>query len=220
MKYKKEKISFKKGFGERAQRQEQELREQGIFYALGYGQWLDWSSVEPDCLNFVQSFWDEALELFELLSKGDVLGSVNALRKGPWTSDDLGLLLRDLDNWAFISSEERAALGPMTQQTLRKLQGFGIECYHEALCEKHKESVSATEALQEVLEQEGLEFLDTGAYYDKEGNQDGPRDLVVGVPGTGTEYSFQVYHSPRKAEYKGVLPDNVKEAVHRWQGEL
>jgi hypothetical protein len=216
-KYKKEKIASVKGFGEQSRKKEEMLREQGIFYVIGYGKWLEWSSVEPDCFTFTQSFWDEANKLFDYLAKNQIIEAVSTLRKGPWSSDDIGLLLRELDRWAMLSNPERAIQGSVTTRTLRELHYFGLESYHDALCRKHSESVSVTEKLQEFLEDVGLEFIDTGAYYDKEGNQDGPRDLVVGVPGTSTEYSFRVYHYPKKAEYEGTLPEEVKKAVQLWQ---
>ena len=86
------------------------------------------------------------------------------------------------------------------------------------LLQRHRASFDAAETLQRALEGVGLELLDTGALYNADGEQEGPRDLVMGVPDTETEYAFRVYHDPRKAETDGDLPTDVAEAVAKWEG--
>ena len=109
-------------------------------------------------------------------------------------------------------------------KTVKTGKGFGssnadqdLLRVYQNLQEQHRESFQAAETLQKALEATGLELLDTGAYYDKEGNQEGPRDLVMEVPGTDTEYAFRVHHDPRKAETDDTLPAAVAEAVAKWE---
>jgi len=197
--------------------QEDRLREQTLFYVLGYGKWINWQELEPDTLPFVQKYWEEGNEVIALLAAGAVTEAVTALREGPWSAQDLGQLLPELDRWALLVSSDRYAKGPMDEETLAEVRSHGLETYHDALLLKHAASVEATEALQAVLEVLGLELLDTGAMYSATGEQEGARDLVMGVPGTETEYAFRVWHSPRKAETEDTLPNDVEAAVRQWE---
>lgn len=197
--------------------QEDKLRESTFFYVLGYELWLNWEEMEPDAFELVRTYNDEGKELFGLLAARDFLGAVVCLREGPWSAKDLGQLLPELDSWAMALSEKRRALGEMSEDTLQMIRVYGMEQYHLALLEKHKESAEATEALQAKLEAIGLELLDTGAMYSASGEQEGPRDLVMGVPGTETEYAFRVWHAPRKAETDDNLPKDVEAAVRQWE---
>jgi hypothetical protein len=217
MKYRNKGVTKAKGFGATQQKDEERLREQSMFYVLGYGKWLEWSDIEPDTLVFTQNHWDEANELFGLLAQGKTVEALTALRKGPWTASAVAQLLPELDVWARLVSPERDAQGPMNGDLLTSIGRHGLETYHRALLEKHKESAEATEALQNALEELGLELWDTGAYYDKEGNMEGGRDLVMGVPNSKTEYTFRVFHSPRVAETDDDLPDDVSEVVRQWE---
>lgn len=217
MKYKKASVTQGKGFGS-TQKDEEQLREQGAFYILGYGKFIPWGDLEPDTLTFTQKFWDEANELFDLLAKGQYVEALTALRQGPWTGTDLARLLPELDTWARVSSAERQALGPMTERTLRLLAKHGLETYHDGLLDKHKESAEATQALQDLLEREmGATCVDTGAYYDKEGNMEGGRDLVLELR-NGAEVALQVFHTPRRAEYEGAIPERMRELISVWEG--
>ena len=197
--------------------QEERLREETIFYVLGYELWLNWEDLEPDTLQFVQKHWEAGNKLFALLAERDLVAAVTAMREGPWSARDLGQLLPVLDDWALALSEERRAFGEMNEDTLHMVRRYGMEEYHLALLAKHKQSAEATEALQASLEAIGLELLDTGAMYSATGEQEGPRDLVMGVPGTETEYAFRVWHSPRKAETQDPLPTDVARAVQQWE---
>ena len=199
-----------------SEEQEGRLKEQTIFYILGYGKWVSWGDLDPSPLQIVKKFPKESSEVFSLLSSNKIIEATLALRIGPWKYQDLGSLLPELDVLANLDPD-RESLGPVTTKILRILQKHGLESYHESLLEKHKESSEATEALKTALEKVGLEMWDTGAMYSREGEQEGPRDLVMGVPGTDTEYSFRVYHSPRKAEFEGSLPLEVKRAVEIWE---
>ena len=202
-----------------SEEQEGRLKEQSIFYVLGYGKWVSWSNLNPVFFQIVKKFPKEASEVFSFLASNKTIEATLALRVGPWKSQDLGSLLPELDTLANINPD-RKSLGPVTSKVLRMLQKHGIESYHEALLEKHKESSEATEALQEALEGIGLEMWDTGAMYSREGEQEGPRDLVMGVPGTDTEYSFRIHHSPRKAEFEDSLPPEVKKVVKVWETSI
>lgn len=217
MKYRKCGITGPKGFGVPSKEAEDKMREQSCLMVLGYGKWVDWSDLESDTLNFVQQYWEEGNHLFETLSEGKVLDALTQLRNGPWSATDLARMLPELDHWAMLMSAERAVLGPMNERIIRTITNEGVETYYGALLEKHAESVEATEDLQRALEELGLELWDTGAMYSPEGLQEGPRDLVMGVPDTETEYAFRIYHAPRKAEYEGTLPEEVAAAVKQWE---
>ena len=87
------------------------------------------------------------------------------------------------------------------------------------LQQRHRVSFEAVEELQQALEKDlGAELLDTGALYTKDGEQEGPRDLVVGLQ--GKEFSFRVFHNPRKAETDDTLPAEVSAVVSRWEAEV
>jgi len=214
--YKKSIVSMN-GFGKDSAKIREEYREQGLFYVIGYGQWLDWSAIEPDTLQLVQKFWDDGNALFDLLASGKVVDAVACLRNGPWSGEDIARLLPELDEWALALSPERRLLGAFGIETLRMLSKRGMEDYYVALLDKHRESAEAAETLQAALEAVGLEFLDTGAMYDANGDMEGPRDLVMGVPNADTEFAFRVFHSPRRAEYDGSLPEEVASAVQQWE---
>jgi hypothetical protein len=219
MKYKKATITGSKGFG-MTKKDEDRLREQGIFYVTGYEFWIKWETLEYRTLTFVAKYPVEATRVFTLLAERKVVEATAALRKGPWTAHDLGTLLKELDEQAWEQSEDRrnqAPAGQVDERILRTLSNYALGAYHDALMVKHKESAEATEALQGALEEMGLELLDTGAMYSAEGEQEGPRDLVMGVPGSETEYAFRVYHDPRKAETDDDLPTDVKQAVATWE---
>jgi hypothetical protein len=96
------------------------------------------------------------------------------------------------------------------QQKLKQL--------YAELQQRHRVSFEAAESLQNALEKElGAELLDTGALYTKDGEQEGPRDLVVGLK--GAEFTFRVFHDPRKAETDDNLPSEVAAVVSRWATE-
>jgi hypothetical protein len=215
-KYQKAAIS-PKGFSKESEKLAQEIRGESIMLVLGYSKWLEWSDIEPDTLVFVQKFWTEGNELMDTLAAGGIWEARNLLEKGPWGYQDLGMLIRDLDQWAMALSEERREIGDMPLEEVSKTVYYGLETYHEALLAKHAESAQAAETLQQALEGLGLELWDSGAMYDRDGNQDGPRDLVMGMPETEIEYAFRIYHSPRRAEYEGTLPEDLAAAVRQWQ---
>ena len=216
MKYRKAGITRGQGFGI-TKEQEDKQREVAFFYVLGYGKWVKWEDLTSRELLFVKEYGNEAAKLFELLANNAVVEAVAALREGPWSLQDLYQLMTRLDKWAELTSEDRLGLGEMSEEILRTLHNHGLETFHLALLEKHKESAEATEALQATLEAIGLELLDTGAMYSANGEQEGPRDLVMGVPGAETEYAFRVWHAPRKAETEDTLPKDVAAAVQRWE---
>lgn len=218
MKYKKATIAGPKGFG-MTKIDEDRLREKGIFCVTGYEFWINWADLDPDTLTLTQRYSDEATKVFSLLRERNIIEATAALRNGPWSASDIGNLLKELDQRAWELSEDRRnqqPVGQVDERILRTLTNYALGAYHDALLLKHKESADATEALQKALESQGLELLDTGAMYSAEGEQEGPRDLVMGVPGTDTEYVFRVYHSPRKAETDDNLPIEVREAVATW----
>lgn len=219
MKYRKATIQ-PKGFGKVDTKLAEKVRGESVLLVLGYARWIDFADVEPDTMAFVQKFWDEGNQLLDTLAEGDIWTARNLLEEGPWSYEDLGVLVRDLDEWAMVLSDERQVIGSMPLEEVRKTLHHGLEVYHDALLKHHSASAEATDALQEALEAHGLELWDTGAMYDREGNQEGPRDLVMGVPNTETEYAFRVYHSPRKAEYNGALPDAIQETVKQWESAL
>lgn len=216
MKYRKAGITRGQGFGV-TKEQEDKHREVAFFYVIGYGKWVKWEEMDPGELPFVNDYGNEAAKVFELLANNAVVQAVTALREGPWNLQDLYKLMTQLDQWAELTSEDRFNLGEMNEDILRTLHNHGLETFHLALLEKHKESAEATEALQATLEAIGLELLDTGAMYSANGEQEGPRDLVMGVPGTETEYVFKVWHAPRKAETDDTLPKNIAAAVRQWE---
>lgn len=219
MKYKKATITGSNGFG-MTKKDEDRLREQGIFYVTGYEFWIQWEDLDYRSLALTAKYPLEATEVFTLLAERKIVEATAALRKGPWTAHDLGVLLRELDKQAWLLSEDRRnqnPIGSIDQRILRTLSNYSLGAYHDALMAKHKESADATEELQVALEKMGLELLDTGAMYSADGEQEGPRDLVMGVPDTETEYVFRIYHAPRKAETDDELPSEVAEAVAKWE---
>lgn len=103
------------------------------------------------------------------------------------------------------------------------VKGFGKEAQEQQklkslyaeLQQRHRVSFEAAESLQLALEKQvGAELLDTGALYSPDGEQEGPRDLVVEVK--GNEYTFRVFHDPRKAETDDTLPAEVAAVVAQW----
>jgi hypothetical protein len=220
MKYKKGAISTK-GFGQKAVINEDRLREQSAFYVLGYGKFINWQDLEPDTLNFVQTYWDDGNNLFGQLATGNLIDALVTLRTGPWTARDLGQLLPELDTWAMVLSAERKALGEMTERTLRLLANYGIEVYHEALLKKHSESAEAEATLTKALEQVGYTLYDTGAMYSKDGEQEGPRDASYECEGA-PDLICKVYHAPMRVVWKtdgeGEVSAEVKTVLKQWEG--
>lgn len=206
-----------KGFGKMSEKHEKELRGQAIFLALGYQKYFDWTDVEPDTLSFVQKFWVEGNAVFDALNNNDYWTARHLLEEGPWTYKDLGVLIRELDEWALGLSEERREIGAMPMEEIEYLTYAGLHYYHEALVERHPESIKATESLQKLLEQElGAEMVDTGATYDREGNQQGGRDLVMELK-NGEEVALHIHHNPRRAEYEGAIPERMKALIAQWE---
>ena len=206
-----------KGFGKINEKQEKELRGRAIFLILGYRKYFGWRDIEPDVLTFVQQFWDEGNELFNALYANDVWTARNLLEQGPWTYKQLGVLIKELDEWALGLSAERREMGAMPLEEIEHLTYAGLHYYHEALLARHSESVEATDSLQKLLEKElNAEMVDTGATYDRDGNQEGGRDLVLELK-NGEEVALHVHHNPRKAEYEGVIPDRMKALIAQWE---
>ena len=215
--YKQSAIGFSKKSDEQREKDEIRLREQGIFYVTGYGMWINWEDLEPDTLTFTQKYWDEANGVFTLLSAGKLIEGTTALRKGPWTALDIGALLQELDEWALNLSSGRQKMGELDGNVLRTLSTYAVEAYHDALMTKHAASFEATEELQRLIETEmGAEMVDTGAYYDKEGNQEGARDLVFELK-NGSEVALQVYHNPRKVAHEGAIPERMQNLIAQWE---
>jgi len=206
-----------KGFGAQSEPPEDQLKQQAFLYLLGYSTLVDFTEVAPDCFEFVQKHWKEGNELFSALATGELVEAQTVVHTGPWTAKQLAQLLPELDRFALVTSPERQEWGEeVGVQTLRRLKQKGLETFYDALAERHRESFTAAETLGALLEQElGAETVDSGALYDRYGNQEGPRDLVVEL--AGKEYAFRVFHTPNKAETDDSLPTEVATVVSRWE---
>ena len=192
------------------------LLDHTAFQVLGYGEFISWGDIEPDTLAFTQKYWEPANELFTLLANGQYVEALKALRQGPWSPHVLPELLIDLDLWALALSPERQELGAMSAQILDLLRRHGMETYHGALRQRHLASFEAAESLQDLLETEmGAEMVDTGALYDREGNMEGARDLVMQLR-NGAEIALRVYHDPRQVKYEGAIPERMQKLIESW----
>jgi hypothetical protein len=209
-----------KGFAPSNTPPEDQLKQEAFFYLLGYAELLNFADLEPDCFAFVQKHWDQGNALFNSLAEGDLVGAQTLIHEGLWTAVELEYLLPELDRVALASSTQRQEWGEqMGAQTLRRIQQKGLVAFHSALAEKHRESFSAAETLGTLLEQElGAETVDSGALYNRNGTQEGPRNLVVAMG--GKEYAFRVFHAPCRAETDDDLPAAVAAVVSRWEKEV
>ena len=205
------------GFGRVDEKLAKRIKEDGALMVLGYTQWIDYADIEPDTLSFVQKYWDDGNRLMDALASKDYVQAMALLREGEWTHEDISTLLPELDQWAMGLSAERREIGAMALEGIRALVRHGMETYHEALLAKHAESVEATESLQQLLEA-GMEatMVDTGAYYDAAGNQEGGRDLVLELA-NGMEVALTVHHNPRHVDYEGAIPERMKALIGEWE---
>lgn len=220
MKYKKGAIQSK-GFGKADKKLAERVRAESILLILGYTRWIDFGDVEPDTLNFVQKFWEEGNLLLDTLAEGDIWTARNLLEEGPWDYNDLGTLVKGLDDWALALSDEREAIGPMPLDEVRKTLNHGLEVYHDALLERHAESARAEATLTEAMEKVGYTLFDTGAVYTRDGKQDGPRDACYEREGA-PDILCKVYHGPMRVEWvtegEGEVPVAVSETLLQWEG--
>jgi hypothetical protein len=206
-----------KGFAPSRKPPEDQLKQGAFLYLLGYAKLLDFAELEPDCFQFVQNHWKEGNQLFDQLAAGDLVGAQTLVHEGAWSAESFGHLLPELDRVALATSPERQEWGgQLGVQTLHRLHQKGLESFHDALAERHKESFAAAETLGTLLEQElGAETVDTGALYSPKGEQEGPRDLVVALG--GKEYAFKVFHAPYRVETEDTLPAGVAAVVSQWE---
>jgi hypothetical protein len=214
------KTTSDKGFAPSNKPPEDQLKQEAFLYLLGYAELLNFADLKPDCFQFVQKHRDDGLALFAALAEGKLVEAQTLAHTGPWTAEEFGYLLPELDRVALATSTERQEWGDQVGvQTLRRLHQKGLEAFYEALTERHRESFTAAETLGTLLEQElGAETVDTGALYNRDGTQEGPRDLVVALG--DKEYAFRVFHAPYRAETDDALPAAVAAVVSRWETEM
>lgn len=209
-----------KGFGKVSPELEARRKEHLAFVILGYGRWIPYESFDFESMSLARKWPVEGREVFECLGT-DPINAKILMVSGPWQASDLGSMLPQLDLIAWDLDEGRQEFPRQANaEMLECLSEAGLEAFHDALLERHADSVSATNALTDLLESLGAELVDSGAMYDADGNQEGPRDAVFDLQ-DDTELACKVYHSPRRVEieynYERPLPPDILDAIEQWQ---
>lgn len=209
-----------KGFGKSVSRekQEQEFKNLQSLALIGLSTLFDTERVDIASFSLFHEFPEETQSLFASFASDDLIQASRLILNSDWSVLMLHSFLSEMEDYANVLCDEFHKIVNETPSfRMKVLTRLGIGALNDALLEKHSESVEATVALQELLEGIGGEMIDTGAMYDADGNQEGPRDLVMDFP-DWPEVHFRVFHNPRRVETKDILSYAIRQQIKTWEG--
>jgi hypothetical protein len=220
----------KRGFGKESlkQREQQQAGLTMAIVGLVSTFYPDITSVEPDCLEFVQSAQDRSFnancDLMDLLRYGRFIEFVNAAKH--YSLEELYLLFQELEHYFAViraGGDLLEAWGDVTpysvtsqREALVFCRQAGLEAYHSNLKVVHADRFEAESSLSKaVMDATDWELIDCGMMLEEDGTPANEYRDAVFAKGN-TEVALRVFHSPRHVECDEDIPEEIQAVITQW----